>query len=133
MMDTENTEDVTEAVDETVVESGAESADTFSRSYVENLRDENAKLRVRAQHTDELSHRLHRALVEQTGRLADPSDLAFDHEHLSDPDKLTADIDALLETKPHLRSRTPKGDVGQGNRGKPDDPVSFLSVLKQFV
>lgn len=110
-----------------------EAGDTFSRSYVEKLRDENAKLRVRAQGTDELAHRLHTELVRATGTLADPADLAFDPEHLDDTEKLTAAIDELLATKPHLRSRTPKGDVGQGSRGSAETPVNLLQVLKSRV
>ena len=49
-----------------------------------------------------------------TGRLADPDDLAFDEGHLEDPEALSAAIDDLLARKPHLASRRPSGDVGQG-------------------
>ena len=59
-----------------------EQADTFPRSYVESLRQENGKYRQRAQRADELAHRLHRALVEADGRLHDASDLEFADEHL---------------------------------------------------
>lgn len=126
-------EDTTDAGSETVDTGAAEETETFSRSYVERLRDENAKLRVRAQRSDELGHRLHRALVEQTGRLADPADVEFDPEHLDDTEKLTAAIDSLLSAKPHLRSRTPKGDVGQGNRGQAEQPINLLATLKALV
>lgn len=88
--------------------------ETFPRSYVEELRQENGKYRQRAQKADDLAHRLHRALVEQTGRLADPTDLPFDDTHLDDPDSLTAAIDELLEHKPHLATRKVSGDIGQG-------------------
>lgn len=88
--------------------------DTFPREYVEKLRDESARYRQRAQRADDLAHKLHSTLVDATGRLMDPSDLEFDEAHLDDPEALTAAIDALLEAKPYLAKRTPKGDIGQG-------------------
>jgi hypothetical protein len=91
--------------------------DTFPRSYVEKLRDENAKYRQRAGQADDLAQRLHTSLVAATGRLQDPSDLPFDETHLDDPEALTQAIDALLAEKPHLASRTPRGDIGQGVSG----------------
>lgn len=103
--------------------------DTFPRSYVEQLRQENGKYRQRAQRADELARRLHRVLVEQTGRLADPSDLAFDEAHLDDPEALTAAVDALLASKPHLASRKVIGDVGQGASGASGE-VNLLGILR---
>lgn len=88
--------------------------DSFDRAYVEKLRQENGKYRQRAQRADELAHRLHRALVEATGRLADPTDLPFDENHLGDTESLTSAIDELLTAKPHLAARRVTGDVGQG-------------------
>lgn len=105
-------------------------ADTFSRTYVEKLRRENASYRERAQRADELANRLHAALVDATGRLADPTDLPFDAAHLDDADALTAAIDALLAGKPHLASRRPFGDVGQGNRGGSAESVSLAELLR---
>lgn len=91
-----------------------EEPDTFPRDYVEKLRDENAKYRQRAQRSDDLAKRLHTALVGATGRLQDPSDLPFEESHLDDPEVLAAAIEGLLRQKPHLASRRPVGDVGQG-------------------
>lgn len=91
-----------------------ETPETFPREYVEELRQENGKYRQRAQQADDLAAQLHTALVSATGRLQDASDLAFDEAHLSDPDALTAAIDALLTAKPHLASRKPVGNIGQG-------------------
>ncbi|WP_044080337.1 hypothetical protein [Mycobacterium canetti] len=91
-----------------------EEPDTFPRSYVEELRQENGRYRQRAQQADQYAQRLHTELVRATGRLADPTDLPFDAEHLDDPDKLTAAIDDLLARKPHLTNRRPIGDIGQG-------------------
>lgn len=88
--------------------------DTFTRDYVEGLRQENAKYRQRAARADELAQRLHTELVRATGRLADPSDLAFDEAHLEVSDNLSRAIDELLTRKPHLGTRRPVGDIGQG-------------------
>jgi hypothetical protein len=88
--------------------------ETFPRAYVEQLRTENAEQRVKAKRADDLAHRLHTALVAATGRLADATDLPFDEAHLDDADALTAAVDDLLSRKPHLASRRPTGDVGQG-------------------
>ena len=103
--------------------------DTFPRVYVERLRQENAKYRQRAERSDDLAKRLHVALVAATGRLADPTDLEFDQQHLDDPDALVAAIDALVAVKPHLASRRPLGNVGQGLSEQPAS-VSLASILR---
>lgn len=104
--------------------------DVFTREYVQALRRENGKHRQRATEADTLAARLHTELVRATGRLADPADLPFDAEHLDDADKLAAAVDELLAAKPHLASRTPRGDIGQGNRGTASEPFSLLAALK---
>ncbi len=88
--------------------------ETFSREYVEKLRQENGKYRQRAGEADSLAQRLHTELVRATGRLADPTDLPFDADHLADADKMIAAIEALLTRKPHLATRRPLGEIGQG-------------------
>ncbi|MGP4058931.1 hypothetical protein ACTWP6_29660 [Mycobacterium sp. 4D054] len=103
---------------------------TFSRSYVEKLRRENAGYRERANQADALAARLHTALVAATGRMADPTDLPFDAEHLEDEQALTDAIDDLLARKPHLATRRPFGDVGQGQQGKSSEPVSLADLLR---
>lgn len=112
-----------------------EQPETFDRTYVEKLRQENAKHRTRAKQADDYAQRLHAELVKSTGRLADPTDLAFDEEHLTDPTKLTQAIDALLEAKPHFKSRKPVGgDIGQGNRGPAATPQpSLLGAIRQSI
>ncbi len=109
-------EDVVDEVVEPVTEPDDDNTDpeVFPRKYVENLRDENAKYRQRAEDRDDLATRLHNAIVAATGRLQDATDLAFDETHLTDSDALTTAIDALLQAKPHLGSRRPVGDIGQG-------------------
>ncbi len=91
--------------------------ETFPKEYVQKLRDEAAASRVRARQADELSERLHVELVRATGRLADPTDLAYVAGHLEDVDVLEAAIDDLLARRPHLASRRLTGDVGQGATG----------------
>lgn len=106
-----------------------ETEDTFPREYVEKLRKENADARVKAKDRHEIAARLHVALVTATGRLADPTDLAFDEAHLEDAAALSSAIDALLEAKPHLASRVPVGDVGQG-ASDVDDTISLAGILR---
>lgn len=109
-VDEPKTEDETTTDDQTT----ETEPETFPREYVQQLRDESARYRTRAGRADDLGQRLHTALVAATGRLADPSDLAYAEAHLDDADALTAAVDDLLTRKPHLASRRPSGDVGQG-------------------
>lgn len=104
--------------------------ETFPREYVVKLRQENAEARTKAKRVDDLATRLHTALVTATGRLADPTDLPFDENHLEDPEALTAAIDDLLARKSHLASRRPSGDIGQGITSPPDDSVSLAGILR---
>ncbi|KKB99604.1 hypothetical protein [Mycolicibacter arupensis] len=135
-MDNDITTEPDEAVEQVDTEapetSGDEAAgDTFPREVVEKLRQESGKYRQRAQRADELAHRLHAELVRATGRLADPADLEFDEDHLADPDKLTAAVDELLAARPHLASRRPVGDIGQGQHGNGGGEFSLLGMLKE--
>lgn len=107
-----------------------EPEETFDRPYVEKLRKEAGDARVKAKDRDALAQRLHTSLVAQTGRLADPTDLAFDEEHLTDPEALAAAVDELLARKPHLASRVPTGSVGQG-ASKQTAEVSLLGLLQE--
>jgi hypothetical protein len=103
--------------------------DTFTRDYVEGLRQENAKYRQRAARADELAQRLHTELVRATGRLADPSDLAFDEAHLEVSDNLSRAIDELLTRKPHLATRRPSGEIGQG-AARAGSTVDLAAILR---
>lgn len=118
----------TEPTDEE--ETTEEEAGHFPRSYVEKLRDENAKYRQRAQRAEELAHELHRSRVEATGRLADPTDLEFSDDHLNDADKLTQAIDELLTRKPHLAARKPSGNIGQGSVSHSTSTVDLAGLLR---
>lgn len=110
-------EQTTPSTEETTEVEQAEP-DSFPRAYVEELRKEAAEARVKAKRTDELAAALWTARVAATGRLADPTDVVMPED--ADPldeDALTAAVDDLLARKPHLASRRPRGDVGQGMAG----------------
>lgn len=94
------------------------------------LRDENAKYRQRARNADRLGQRLHTELVRATGRLADPTDLVYDEQHLTDVGALAAAIDDLLARKPHLASRKPVGEIGQGASASAGT-VDLAGMLRQ--
>jgi hypothetical protein len=130
--ETDETEEVIE-IDlnpEADEETTEDDPETFPKAYVVKLRDENAKYRQKAADRDDVAQRLHAALVAATGRLADPSDLTFDDEHLTDPEALTTALDDLLTRKPHLASRRVVGDVGQG-AGKGDTAVDLAGMLRR--
>lgn len=121
---------VTPTNSEEVLDKSAEDdAETFPRSYVEKLRKEAAGHRDRAKRADDLAARLHTALVEGTGRLADARDLPFDESHLDDPVALSEAIDAVLADKPHLATRKPMGNIGQGVAPVSND-VSLGGILR---
>ncbi|MGK2855210.1 MAG: hypothetical protein ACSLE3_14095 [Microbacteriaceae bacterium] len=124
---------ITESGNSEVPDDETSEEDVFPRQVVEDLRKENGKYRQRAQQADTLATRLHTELVKATGRLADPTDLTFDESHLDDADSLNAAIDELLESKPHLASRRPLGDIGQGQRGGAAQPFNLLQALKDRV
>lgn len=107
-----------------------EQPQTFTREYVQQLRDEAAGYRTRAKDRDEVAKRLHTELVRQTGRLVAAEELPYADEHLADPAKLTEAIDALLAAKPYLESRTPRGDVGQGAQGDTSEAVGLGALLR---
>lgn len=120
-----------EAPEDTVgSEEATEEPETFPREYVEKLRKENGDNRVKAKKADDYANRLHNLLVKETGRLADPTDLPFDEEHLTNPSTVNAAIDALLATKPHLASRKPMGDIGQGIMSEASETISLAGLLR---
>ena len=63
----------------------SEEPETFPRAYVEELRHENGKYRQRAAKVDAYAQRLHTELVRATRKLADPTDLPFNEDHLDSP------------------------------------------------
>jgi hypothetical protein len=130
-LDAQAEQDPAEATDAEAPEDPEPAADAeqFPRAYVEKLRAEAARYRDRAKQADTLAQRLHVELVRATGKLADPTDLPFDPGHLEDPEALTAAVEDLLTAKPHLASRRPVGQIGQGERGLTRE-VSLLNLLR---
>ncbi|QDO88348.1 hypothetical protein FNH13_08330 [Ornithinimicrobium ciconiae] len=127
-LDTEQT-DPPEDEQTPEVEVDEDDPETFPREYVVKLRKESATYRDKAKKAEDYARELHAARVAATGRLADPSDLDFDEGHLDDLGRLNAAIDDLLNRKPHLASRTPRGDVGQGMSGA-TDTVDLAGILR---
>ncbi|MGP5632955.1 hypothetical protein [Corynebacterium casei] len=111
-----------------------EQQQAFDRKYVEKLRKESANYRDKAKRAGELEKRLHRSLVAQDGRLADPDDMEFNPEHLDDADALSTAIGTLIAAKPGLRAQQLSGDVGAGVREKPKPPTTdLLSIMKGLI
>jgi hypothetical protein len=129
--DAEPDETIVESENEVTEEQPNEEPDTFPRSYVEELRQENGKYRQRAQRSDAYAQRLHVELVRATGKLADPTDLEFDESHLDDADALAAAVDELLARKPHLASRRPTGEIGQGASPSAASSVDLAALLRR--
>lgn len=115
-------------VDEPVEKS---TEDMYSREYVNDLRQENAKYRTRAKEVDSLKVRLFEALVKADGRLQDATDLPFD-EALLDAGLEDA-ITALIEAKPHLKARRVQGDIGAGKRGSSSDQFDLLGAIRNMT
>lgn len=124
----ETVEPTVDEVEETE-EQTEDEPDTFPREYVEKLRKENAGYRDKAKKAEDYARELFHARVAATGRLADPDDLAFDESLLDDRDALLAAVEDLLARKPHMGSRKPRGDVGQGHGGGSND-VDLAGILR---
>lgn len=111
-----------------------DSPATFTREYVESLRTENAGHRTRNREMEAMASELSAALwverVAALNLLADPADLPVDTDILHDRDAIEAAARALIEAKPHLRTRRITQRVGQGE-GTADTPISLLSLLRR--
>ena len=114
--------------------------DTFPRTYVEQLRQENAGYHQKATRADEATARLLETTVRSAAadHLADPGDLLtftdadalVDDDGWPDADRIVAAAKALAQTKPHLAPRRPRGDIGQG--ATPDTgPVNLAALLRE--
>lgn len=116
---------------------GDQDPETFPREYVQKLRRESAGYRARAQRADEAARRLLALTVREatSGILADPTDLPLDGDLVDDdgwpdPEKIKAAAEELVQRKPHLGDRRPRGDVGQGAR--PDtQPVNLAELIRR--
>lgn len=129
--------EVTTLETEADVAEGDTEVETFPRKVVEDLRRESAGYRDRVKtaeaRADELARALFTARVAATGKLADATDLDYNPDIVDDPEAIAAAIDALIEAKPHAKSRKLSGDVGQGQRGGKPEDFSLMSRLKGIV
>ena len=99
---------------------------------VKKLRNEAAGNRVKAREARELAEQraaaLFTALVKLDGRLADPSDLPYSEDYLTDEAALESAISDLLERKPGLAARQYRGNIGAGVKG--DSPTSLIDLMR---
>ena len=65
-----------------------------------------------------------------TGKRADATDTPFDEVHLEDAEALAIAIENLLAKRPHLASRRPTGDIGQGPSQHPAT-VDLSALVRQ--
>lgn len=106
-------------------------ADNEPSELEQKLADTETRLTDAEARADEYARALFEARVAATGRLADPTDLAYSADLLDDAEALTAAIDALLERKPHLASRRPAwGDVGAGQAQPGSGGPSWNDLFK---
>lgn len=105
--------------------------ETFSREYVQSLREEAATYRTRAKSVDKYREALWASRVKADGRLVDADDLPMpDDADPLDADAVSAAVDELIERKPHLKRREAAGVVGQGLTDPQDNSVSLTSWLR---
>jgi hypothetical protein len=102
---------------------------TFTADYVSELRAEAAQHRTRAK---ALAAELVAAWAAADGRLVDPTDLPSSAVDITDDgtvtrDTVTAAIDALVKSKPHLAAQRP-APLPQGARPQAQQ-VSLLNLL----
>lgn len=122
-----------EETPETPEEDSTQEQDTFPRAYVEKLRKENADHRTAAKRADDLAAALWSARVTASGRLADPTDLPLPNGvDPMDADAVETAVEELLERKPHLASRVPRGSAGQGATSAPEE-VSLAGILASYA
>ena len=99
---------------------------------VKKLRNEAAGNRVKAREAGELAEQraaaLFTALVKLDGRLADPSDLPYSEDYLTDEAALESAISELLERKPGLAARQYRGNIGAGVKG--GQATSLIGLMR---
>lgn len=116
-------------------ETQTDETQTYPAKIVQDLRKENAAYRERVRtaeaRVDELSRALFTARVAATGKLADPADLEFSADLLSDDNALNAAVDDLIAKRPHYAKRKIVGDVGQGRQDERKAPTTFSGLFSQ--
>ncbi|MCW2783471.1 MAG: hypothetical protein JWR35_3922 [Marmoricola sp.] len=115
------------------VEGEENQPDVFPREYVEQLRQEAAEHRKRAEKVDSIRDALRAAVLEKGSGdvLHDPLpwDDAYDDENgLPSADLVRAAAEMLALEKPHL-ARV-RGDAQQGFRGETNEAVDLAGMLR---
>jgi hypothetical protein len=115
-------------VDAAAVE--APDPQTFPADYVQELRQEAADYRTRSK---SMATQLVQAWAAVDGRLLDPTDLPLSSVEVGEDgnisrDAVTAAIDALVKSKPHLAAQRP-APMPQGAQPE-SEPVSLLRILQ---
>jgi hypothetical protein len=108
--------------------------DTFSREYVQQLRKEAADHRAKSRKVTEANARLMTLQAGIDGRLVDVDALTFaedmlDDSGLVDPARVTAAIDALIESKPYLRKAAPP--IAQGVMPQAPAEPGLFDLIRQ--
>jgi hypothetical protein len=103
---------------------------TFPADYVQELRQEAADYRTRSK---SMATQLVQAWAAVDGRLLDPTDLPLSSVDVAEDgtisrDAVTAAIDALVKSKPHLAAQRP-APMPQGAQPG-SEPVSLLRILQ---
>lgn len=110
------------------------NTETFPRSYVEELRRENASWRDKARtaetRADELSRALFTAKVEATGKVENPAEIPYSGDILDDADALNQAIDAAISERPYIKRRNITGDAGQGVKSNTNAPQDFSALFR---
>ena len=124
------------AVDDSQLDPGTDTPETFSAEYVKELRDEAAAHRIKAKRIDDANARLVAAYAAQDGRLVDVDALTMsedmlDADGLIDPEKVTAAIGELIAAKPYLASRKPTTRLPQGVREDVPTTPGLFDFIRQ--
>lgn len=98
--------------------------------YVKKLREEAAAQHLNPKRADDDTRKVFQLRVAATGRLADPTDLAFDEALLEDSEALTGAIDDLLAAEPITASAASVGSVGQGAVGDASHNADRAGTLR---
>lgn len=105
-----------------------DSSDNEIKAVRREAANYRTKLRERETELESMKSELFAAKVSASGLFADPTDMPVNLDLVSDDEALTAAMEALLESKPHLRARQ-FGNIGQGERGTAQG-VSLGSILR---
>lgn len=111
------------------VENAQPETQTFPAEYVQQLRQEAADYRTKSK---AMAAQIVEAWAAVDGRLLDPTDLPVSAVEIAEDGAIsrqavTAAIDALVKSKPHLAAQRP-APLPQGTRPEPE-PVSLLRIL----